>query len=76
MAAQFQESAKTFNDIKGEEGDFLRYFSFICMLSFDVYVKKLMIEKLVDELANEQKKKAEQQKGKRPLRDKNGPKRK
>ena len=31
-----------------EEREFLQLFSVICMLSFDVYVKKLLIEKLVD----------------------------
>jgi hypothetical protein len=30
-------------------------FSFICSLSFDVYVKKLLIEKLLDELPDFQK---------------------
>ena len=31
-----------------EEKGFLQFFSVICMLSFDVYVKKLLIEKMVD----------------------------
>ncbi len=31
-----------------EDDDVLSTFAFICMLSFDVYVKKLIIEKLVD----------------------------
>lgn len=26
-------------------------FAFICLLGFDVYLKKLMIEKMIDELA-------------------------
>lgn len=30
--------------------EFLQTFSFICMLAFDVYVKKQMIEKLIDEM--------------------------
>ncbi len=75
VTEQFQGSLKTFDDMEGEEGEFLRCFSFICMLSFDVYVKKLLIEKLVDGLAADRKEKAEQ-KTKRPLKDKLGPKRK
>ncbi len=47
---QYKEAEKTFPDQDGEEGEFLRYFSFICMLSFDVFVKKLLIEKLVDRI--------------------------
>ncbi|MBQ9549216.1 MAG: DUF1836 domain-containing protein [Lachnospiraceae bacterium] len=31
-----------------EERRFIQIFSFICSLSFDVYVKRLMIEKLID----------------------------
>ena len=31
-----------------EEREFLRTFSFICMMSFDVYVKRVIIERLID----------------------------
>lgn len=48
---KFKLAATTFEGVPEEERDFLQKFSFICLLSYDVYVKKLMIEKLVDELA-------------------------
>lgn len=51
---KFEAAEQTFQTAPEEQRDFLRKFSFICTLSFDVYVKKLMIEKLVDELAGEQ----------------------
>ena len=35
---------------KLKDQEFLQLFSFICMLSFDVYVKKQLIEKLIDQL--------------------------
>ena len=38
-------------DAPEDSRDFLKLFSFICELSFDVYVKKLLIEKLIDQLA-------------------------
>ena len=38
-----------FEDEKNEDKRFLTEFSFICMLAFDVYIKKTMIEKLIDE---------------------------
>lgn len=41
---------ETFGDAPEEDREFLKLFSFICLLSFDVYVKKMLIEKLVDEL--------------------------
>ena len=48
MKCKFQESKDTFQEAPEEEREFLQLFSVICMLSFDVYVKKLLIEKLVD----------------------------
>ena len=41
-----------------EDQDFLHTFSFICMLSFDVFVKCMLIEKLIDE-TKEMEKEAE-----------------
>lgn len=46
----YQTSTDTFQQAPEEDQEFLRLFSFICLLSFDVYVKKQLIEKLIDEL--------------------------
>ncbi len=51
---EYKESVGMFSDAPEESREFLRKFGFICRLSFDVYLKKLMIEKMVDELAAEQ----------------------
>ena len=48
---KFKLAESTFEGAPEEDREFLRKFSFICLLSYDVYVKKLMIEKLIDELA-------------------------
>lgn len=48
---KFQMSKETFKEAPEKEQEFLQMFSFICMLSFDVYVKKLLIEKMVDSFA-------------------------
>ncbi|MCM1541615.1 MAG: DUF1836 domain-containing protein [Blautia sp.] len=50
---KYRAAEQTFQDAPEDSTDFLRKFSFICALSYDVYVKKLMIEKIVDELAQE-----------------------
>ena len=50
VTREFERSEKMFTESKDEEREFLQRFSFICMLSFDVYVKKLLIEKLIDEM--------------------------
>ncbi|MCD8195593.1 MAG: DUF1836 domain-containing protein [Lachnospiraceae bacterium] len=46
-------SGETFQNTDEEDRQFLQTFSFICMLSFDVYVKKQVIEKLIDEFSAE-----------------------
>lgn len=50
---KFKVAEGTFEDAPEESREFLKKFAFICTLSFDVYVKKLLIEKMVDELARE-----------------------
>ncbi len=65
VVRKFQESKDTFGDAPEEEKGFLQFFSVICMLSFDVYVKKLMIEKMVDCLdaaADEERREGKRQK--------------
>ena len=52
ITKKYQTSQQTFQDIsedisEKERAD-LQQFAFICMLSFDVYVKKQLIEKLID----------------------------
>jgi DNA-binding transcriptional MerR regulator len=47
---KFNKSKDTFEGgEEDEDKEFLNVFSFICMLSFDVYVKKQMIEKIIDD---------------------------
>ena len=44
----YNNSMETFADVDVENRDYLQFFSFICSLSLDVYVKQLLIEKLID----------------------------
>ena len=48
VVRKFHKAQETFSDAAAEDQEFLQTFSFICMLSFDVYVKKMLIEKLID----------------------------
>lgn len=50
---KFKIAEQTFEDAPEESREFLRIFSFICMLGFDVYMKKLLVEKLIDGLAED-----------------------
>jgi len=47
---KYQIARNTFNDFPDEDQEMLQTFSFICLLSFDIYMKKQMIEKIVDDI--------------------------
>ncbi len=55
ISDKFQAAQGTFPDLEGGDKEYLQLFSFICQLSFDVYMKKQMIEALVDQLWEEEK---------------------
>ncbi len=48
VISKYNATQNAFTDAPEEDQDFLRNFGFICMLSFDVYIKKMMIESLID----------------------------
>lgn len=51
VVEKFRASQEAFPGAPKEDADFLQKFAFICLLGYDVYLKKLMIEKMIDELA-------------------------
>ncbi len=62
---KFTQSKHTFQHVEGEEErEFLHIFSFISMLSFDVYMKKQMIEKIIDDLLQDEEEEAAKEKAK------------
>ena len=63
LVSKYRIAGETFEGASGQDRDFLRLFSFICMLSFDVYVKKQVIEKLIDQLPAPDKKGKKKEKG-------------
>ena len=48
MEKEYKTAQDTFGDADEEDQANLKRFSFICLLSFDVYVKKMMIEHIID----------------------------
>ena len=64
IVVKFRTAEQTFRDAPEESREFLRTFSFICMLGFDVYMKKLLIEKMIDGMA-ENREKSEHKKTKK-----------
>nr|WP_296266547.1 DUF1836 domain-containing protein [uncultured Merdimonas sp.] len=50
VAKSYNLAMNSFSELPEEQKKNLELFAFICNLSFDVYVKKQIIEKLIDEL--------------------------
>lgn len=46
----FHKASHTFEEYPEDKKEFIQLFSFICLLSFDIYLKKQVIEKLLDNL--------------------------
>lgn len=57
IARIYKDSMDTFADVSEEDQKMLQNFSFICSLAFDVYVKKQVIEKLIDDMPKPEPKK-------------------
>lgn len=51
---KFQSAMNSFADAPEDEKEYLQLFSFLSELSFDVYLKKQMIEMIIDQLRAEQ----------------------
>lgn len=53
VKTKFEASRSTFADAEEEDREYLQLFAFISELSFDVYLKKQMIEMIIDQLRTE-----------------------
>ncbi len=50
IGKKYNLAKQTFLDFPEEDREFLQKFSLICLLSYDVYIKKMIIESVIDEL--------------------------
>ncbi len=50
IAKKYQRAQETFIDFPEEDQQLLHTYSFICILSFDVFMKRMIIEKIVDRM--------------------------
>lgn len=58
LKASFERAQGIFESVQDDkEREYLQNFAFICTLSFDVYMKKMMIEKMIDAMPETQTKK-------------------
>lgn len=59
---KFDRSKEMYADETDKDREFLQTLSFVSMLSFDVYVKKQMIERIIDEMHNDLQKESDPKK--------------
>ncbi len=59
LKGTYATAQQTFPDVPEEDAEYLRLFSYICFLSYDVFVKKMLIERLLDEVSEKQQDKEE-----------------
>jgi DNA-binding transcriptional MerR regulator len=50
LGKKYTLAQETFAEFPEEDQEFLHKFSFICLLSYDVYIKKMVIEGIIDEI--------------------------
>ena len=55
LMRRFKSAGEIFEDADPEDKEFLHQFSFICLLSFDVYMKKMIIENMIDHMNSSKK---------------------
>lgn len=65
LGKKYKIANDTFNQFPEEDRKFLHAFSFICLLSYDVYIKKMLIERTIDELNAEKERSANDTNGKK-----------
>ena len=53
FSKKYQIARNTFTEYPEEDQELLQTFSFICLLSFDIYIKKQMIEKMIDDVLSD-----------------------
>ncbi len=53
FSKKYQSAKATFSEFPDEDKQFLHTFAFICQLSYDVYIKKMLIQKIIDDVISE-----------------------
>lgn len=60
FSKKYHIAKNTFQDFPEEDQEMLQTFSYICLLSFDIYMKKQLIERIVDDMMEKKNENAEE----------------
>ena len=58
LTNDYKRAGETFMEEAEEDKQFLQLFSFVCMLSYDIFIRKQIIEKIVDSMPKQPDKKS------------------
>ena len=50
---KYEASLQMFRDAPEEDREYLQLFSYVCLLSYDIFIKKLLIERIIDEMKSQ-----------------------
>ncbi len=53
IARNYESVQNAFEKVPGDKREYLKKFAFICELSYDIYLKKYIIEQMVDEISDD-----------------------
>ncbi len=53
LSRNYASVEHAFDDVNEDNREYLKKFAFICELSYDIYLKKYIIEQMVDEISND-----------------------
>lgn len=67
---KYATSRETFAEVPEKDRDLLQKFAFICELCFDVYLKKTIVEKLIDDLPDSKQDSKKQKAAQKVTKDK------
>uniref|UniRef100_UPI0040566AB5 DUF1836 domain-containing protein n=1 Tax=Agathobacter sp. TaxID=2021311 RepID=UPI0040566AB5 len=56
FSKKYGTAKKAFPDFPEEDRQYLQNFAYICLLSYDVYTKKMLIEKIIDDIIEDKDK--------------------
>ena len=56
LTKDYKRAGETFTEEAEKDKEFLQLFSFICILSYDIFIRKQIIEKIVDSMAKQPEK--------------------
>lgn len=53
LESMYKQVAESYDSVPEDKREYLRKFAFVCELSYDIYLKKFIVEQMIDEIAED-----------------------